>query len=146
MRPTVTVLALFGALAVGYASRRASNGADRWVRVAHDSNYDIAIDTAQIGGDEWRGYRIVYRTDHATTHNHNGLPFNREVVEAVLSCHNLSFRVASVDMSLGDGAPVARQRTEPGELGNQPWRRVEPGTIEETAARAACDIARRRRR
>lgn len=139
-----TVLALSLASVVGgrVATQRAHH--DDWLRVASDSSYDIAIDTGRLGGDERRGYRLWSRTTHATPHYHNGMPFDREVILSVVACHSMTFRVASVDLSLGDDAPVVRQRTSAGELGNQPWRTIERGTLDEIAARAACNLARRR--
>jgi hypothetical protein len=74
---------------------------------------------------------------------YKGKEFDREVVESTLDCDNLSFKIATDYMSRR-GHLVALQRTEDGALAQQPWHRVERGTIEETAARAACDVARRK--
>jgi len=114
-----------------------------WMQVARDSSYDIAIDTSRIKrrGGAWE---IWYRTDHATTHLYKDKVFNREVVQSLLDCGSLSFRIARVDMSLRPRGVVAQQRAGPGELGQQPWRAVERGTIEATAAQAACDFVDQR--
>jgi hypothetical protein len=72
--------------------------------------------------------------------------FIREIVQSLLRCGNLSFRIARVDMSLRPRGVVAQQRAGPGELGQQPWRSVERGTIEAAAAQAACDFVDRRAR
>jgi hypothetical protein len=141
-RYTVLALSLAGVVGGRVATQRGHH--DDWLRVASDSSYDIAIDTGRFGGDEWRGYRIRSRTTHATPHYHNGVTFDREVVQSVVACHSMTFRVASVDLSLGDGTPVVRQRTSAGELGNQPWRPIERGTLDDVAAQAACNLARRR--
>jgi hypothetical protein len=112
--------------------------------VARDSTYAIAIDTTRIerrmGGQWWL---VWYRTDHAQTRHHKGEPFDREVVQSYLRCADLSFKIVSVDMSLGANRPIAEQRLTPDEIAIQPWRQVERGTIEEAAGRAACDFARR---
>jgi len=135
-------LAWAGFVAAACTSASARDGSRRWLRVAHDSSYDIAIDTTRIASRYGHEYVVWYRTDHAVTHLYKGKPFNREIVQSVLQCGNLSFRVASVDMYLGGSRPIAQQRTSPGELGGQPWRHVERGTIEEVAAQATCSFAR----
>ena len=114
-----------------------------WMQVARDSSYDIAIDTSRIKRRNG-AWEIWYRTDHATTHLYKDKAFNREIVESLLRCGNLSFRIARVDMSLRPRAVVAQQLAGPGELGQQPWRSVERGTIEAAAAQAACDFVDRR--
>jgi hypothetical protein len=133
--------ALTGTLATtACLNASASDRGYRWQVVARDSSYQIAIDTMQIDRRNYTLYTVWYRTDHAQTRLHNGKPFNRELVQSLLRCDNLSFKVLSVDMSMGGKLPVARQRTNAAE---QPWRSVERGTIEEAAARAACDIGKR---
>jgi len=111
--------------------------------VARDANYNISIDTSRSIRRALGGYVVWYRTDHIGTHLHNGKPFNREVVQSLVRCDSLLFKVISVDMSLGARAPISQQRTEPDELFEQPWRRVERGTAEEMAAQAGCTFAAR---
>ena len=118
----------------------ASDGGHHWQIVASDSSYRIAIDTMRLDRRNYLTYTVWYRTDHTRTRLHNGKQFNRELVESIVRCDNLSFKVLSVDMSMADERPIARQRTE---ATDQPWHSVERGTIEETAARAACDIGKR---
>ena len=123
----------------------------RWVRVIQDPNYVIYLDTAMIRHRPDHSYRridayeVLYRTDHALPRELKGTTFTREVVQSIVLCDSLWFRVASVDMSMGDGKPVAIQRLEDHELARQAWRRVELGTSEEVAARAACHFIARRR-
>ncbi len=114
-----------------------------WVQVARDSSYDIAMDTSRIKRRDG-AWEIWYRTDHATTHLYRDKTFNREVVQSLLRCGNLSFRIARVDMSLRPRGVVAQQLAGPGELGQQPWRPVDRETIEGTVAKAACDFIDRR--
>ena len=121
----------------------------RWVRVARDANYTIYIDTGRLGVFEQRGYAVKYhvwyRTDHAIPRMHEKdsvrVQFNREIVHSIISCDSLRFRVASVDMSMGREKPVVQQRLTERELSKQKWRRVELGTAEEIAGRAACHFA-----
>lgn len=134
---------LASAMVAAFSKVSTTSESGHWLRIASDSNYDISIDTTRVARRFGYAYGVWYRTDHAVTHLYKGQPFNREIVESILDCGNLSFRVASVDMFLGTGAPVAQQRTGPGELGQQPWRHVEPETIEAVAARATCDLVRR---
>jgi hypothetical protein len=118
----------------------ASDRGRSWQVVARDSSYQIAIDTTHVGRRNNVWYTVWYRTDHTQTRLHNGKPFNREVVQSLLRCDNLSFKVLSVDMAMAGELPIAHQQTQ---AGDQPWRFVERGTIEEAAARAACDIGKR---
>src|SRR5436309_4096928 len=115
----------------GCSNASASDKSHAWVQIARDANYTIAIDTSRAARrtDGW--FVVWYRTDHAVTHLHHGKPFNREIVQSFLRCDNLSFKIISVDMSLGAHAPISEQRTGPGELSLQPWRKVERGTVEE---------------
>ena len=120
-----------------------------WVRVAGDANYDIALDrlhvsewqAAPVGGWD-QAFEVWYRTDHMQPRVHNRETFDREIVRAIILCDRLWFRVVSVDMSMGDGEVVARQRASEEELDRQAWRRVERGTTEEDAALAACHSGR----
>jgi hypothetical protein len=118
-----------------------------WMQVARDANYTISIDTARIEVPEHRQWYVVwYRTEHAQPRLHKGKPFNRETVKSLLRCDDYSFKIASIDMSIGAGHIVATQRATADEIAKQPWRNVERWTIEETVARAACDVARQRRK
>jgi len=140
----VCLTALFG------CSDTPPDDSPRWVRVARDANYTIYIDTGRMGPfdnhfagpGEWGGnaYDVWYRTDHAQTriHDKTNQGFNREVVHSIIDCDSLRFRVAGVDMSMGDGRVIIQQRLTTKELANQKWRHVELGTAEELAARAAC--------
>lgn len=116
----------------------------RWVRVARDANYTIYLDTGSMRVHEVRFagpiFSVWYRTDHAQarTHARSDIVFNRELVHSLIQCRTLKFRVMSVDMSIGDGRVVVRQRLTEKELADQEWRSVELGTAEELAARAAC--------
>ena len=142
--------ALVAALAA--ACNNASPTRD-WVRVAGDANYNIALDrihisesqAAPVGGWD-QAFEVWYRTDHAQARVYNGETFDREIVRAIILCDRFWFRVVSVDMSMGDGKVVARQRASEEELDRQPWRRVERGTTEEEAALAACDFGRQANR
>jgi hypothetical protein len=143
------VSALCGAtLMVAGWTLASSRHADRaWLRVGHDWTYDIAIVTTRIASRYGYGVTAWYRTNHAVAHLYKGEPFDREVVQALLDCgrNPIRFKVVSVDMSLGNGSLIAQQRTEDGELGRQPWREVEGGTIEAVVARAACDLGAKSR-
>jgi hypothetical protein len=112
-----------------------------WLVVARDSSYTISIDTSRIVAQAGRTYEIWYRTDHSTTRYYNEKAFTRETVHAILRCYGYRFRIESVAMSIGSGRPVARQATEPRDLGQQEWRKVEAGSTEADAARATCVVA-----
>lgn len=114
----------------------------RWVRVHSDADYDIALDTAHIrrylAADD--ALEVWYRTQHLKPRSRNGQVWDREITLSVLRCDGLLYKIVRVDMSEGAREPISRQRTEPWELGEQPWRQVEVGTIEEITARAACRL------
>ena len=143
-RSTQLVLAISLIAAVAFYRVVATPPRD-WVRVAGDANYDIALDRRSVtlvevarSGQWFEGFEVSYRTDHALPRMHNGKTFDREVVRAIVQCDRLVFKVVCVDMSVGDGRPVVRQRTSDDDLLRQQWRHVERGTTEETAALAAC--------
>lgn len=139
MRPCILVfvLGVLGALGCGGLP---TGGDSRWTRIAHDSLYDIALDTTRLRSVYYHVYIVRYRTDHAIPHMYKGEKFNREVVVSYLRCGDLAFKVAAVDMSMRGHGTVVQQRSEGGDLAQQPWRHVEPGTIEATAARRTCDF------
>jgi hypothetical protein len=152
--PVRSGLLLYVCATLGIAactSASADEGHHRWVRVVRDANYDIAIDTAQVKRriDWWeherlQTYEVWYRTDHAAPRLHEGKEFNREVVQSIVYCDSLWFKVLSVDMSMNGGRPISIQRTEKNDLEDQRWRRVERGTAEEIAGQAACHFASKR--
>jgi hypothetical protein len=113
-----------------------------WVPIAHDSMYQIAIDTSRLETPSNHAFVIAwFRTDHARTHLYKGQPFNREIVESYLRCGDLSFKVVRVDMSLRGRPATVQQRSGPTDLDEQSWRHVARGTIEALAAQRTCDIA-----
>jgi hypothetical protein len=111
------------------------------VRVARDANYTVAIDTSRVSRYWDRSWQVWYRTDHSVPRLHKEKPFNREIVQSRVNCDSLTFKVVSVDMSMGDGLPISIQRSDTKDLDVQPWRYVERGTVEEMAAQAACHFA-----
>jgi hypothetical protein len=130
---------------VAGCSNAAANESKVWVRAAQDTNYAISIDTSRIETPEHRQWVVVwYRTDHAQPRLHKGQPFDRELVKTLLRCNDLSFKIQRVDMSSRAGHVIAGQRASTDEIAKQPWRNVERGTIEETVARQACELARLR--
>lgn len=143
------VLALLSASGCGDGAVDTGNA--RWVRVIRDPNYVIYLDTAMIrprpdlAPRRGMPYEVLYRTEHALPRELKGKTFTREVVRSIVLCDSLFFRVAAVDMSMGDDKPVAIQRLEDHELARQSWRHVGPGTSEEVAARAACHFIERQR-
>jgi hypothetical protein len=141
-RRPISVLSL---ALIGACGGTPPDDSPKWVRVARDANYTIYLDTSRIRiHDVRRGvgasYSVWYRTDHAQprVNTKSEDVFNRELVHSVIRCRDFKFRVASVDMSMGDGKVVVRQRLTEKELADQEWRSVELGTAEELAARAAC--------
>ena len=135
---------IVGATGIVAFNRDGSNVNERsWMTVVRDSSYTVSIDTTRITRKFGRAYVAWYRTDHATTHAMKGAAFNREVVQAILLCDNIvTFKIASVNLSLGNAKPVSQQRTSSGELYHQQWRGVQSGTSEEAVAKATCGMMR----
>lgn len=146
--------ALPGAIAViGLLLAIGCDDPRRWVRVAQDPNYTIYVDTSFLHVQPYGIVEVWYRTDHAAPRLHNGQPFDREVVHALVRCRptntlrpraGLEYKISQVDMTRGGGRTVSRQRTTPQELAEQPWRAVEPEGAELMAAQAACHFANQR--
>lgn len=145
LRDGLKALALCATLGVaGCGSAAPDADPGRWVRVVRDANYTVAIDTGRVSRHWDRSWQVWYRTDHAVPRLHKGKEFNREIVQSRVNCDNLTFKVLSVDMSMNGGPPISVQRADNKDLEDQPWRRVERGTVEEVAARAACHFAAQR--
>jgi hypothetical protein len=143
----VLVAALVVAAAASY--KTVTSPRRDWVRIARDAHYEVALDRnhiselrAALGGNWYQAFEVWYRTDHSQPRLHNRKKFDREIVRAIVLCDRLWFRVVSVDMSMGDGRVVARQRTFGEDLDRQAWRHVEHGTTEEIAALAACHFGK----
>jgi hypothetical protein len=138
------LLLLAGCVAVGVGANRyllTAHNSNGWMRIASDSLYVISIDPARVI-ERWGGiYDVWYLTDHAIPHMYKGASFNREIVESLLRCNTLSFKILRVDMSMRGGRTVSRQRTDDDDIRRQPWRSVEPGSTEADAARATCERA-----
>ncbi|HYC49983.1 MAG TPA: hypothetical protein VEB19_02625 [Gemmatimonadaceae bacterium] len=139
----VGVIALVVAFTLVYD--KATAEPEAWVVIARDAHYDVEIDRARTKtgrmASQGRWVNVVetwYRTSHKLPRLHKGKEFDREVVRSVVRCDNLTFKVASIAMSRGNGRPITRQVTSGEELYRQRWRPVERGTTEEIAAQAAC--------
>lgn len=149
-RAGVLVVAL--ATGVGACSDARADGAT-WYLVARDANYDVYIDPARIrqtiGPSEksfMPAFEVWYRTDHKRSRLHDGKVFNREVVRSLVQCDSLWFKVERDAMSMGDERPIALQEATWEELARQPWRRIRAGTLDDAAARIACELGARSRR
>ena len=138
--------ALCALVAVGCASPATDADSGRWVRVVRDANYSVSIDTGRVSRHWDRSWQVWYRTDHAVPRLHKGKEFNREIVQSRVDCDSLMFKVVSVDMSMNGGPLISLQRMDFAEMEEQPWRRVQRGTVEEIAAQAACHFAAKRSR
>jgi hypothetical protein len=144
-----SLLAVAGCVALastGCSDASASASSRGWVQVGRDGNYIVWIDTSRLTKGRFERmsvYGVWYRTDHAVPRLQDGKPFNREIVHSVVQCDSLWFRVSSVDMSLDGGRPISMQRSTINDLRDQPWRRVQLGTVEEAAAQAACHFGKR---
>jgi hypothetical protein len=144
MKATAIQSILTAFLGFGCTNAGANGEPERWLRIVQDANYTIAIDTSRVSRQADRSWQVWYRTDHAVPRLHKGKAFNREVVQSRVDCDSLTFKVVSVDMSMGSEPPISIQRMDRKEMDDQPWRHVERGTAEEIAAGAACHFAAKR--
>ena len=135
--------AIASAIALGARRYSMANDESRWLVVATDSGVRIAVDVAHIEHRAAHSILIWYRTDHDVMRYYKEKAFNREIVQALLQCDAYTFRIVSTEMSVRGGRTVMRQASSNGELSRQPWRRVEAGSAESDAARAACRLADR---
>jgi hypothetical protein len=62
-------------------------------------------------------------------------------VHAILRCDGYSFRVISTTMSLGSWRSVLHQAMDKGDIEREDWHSVEPGSTDEKAALATCQLA-----
>jgi hypothetical protein len=129
--------------AARWRSRRDDDS--RWLIVASDSAYTIALDTTRISSEGQHSYRIWYRTDHSAKRFYREKAFDREVVQAILGCRDLRYRIVSSEMSVRGGLVVERQMLDEKEVAREQWHQVEAGSTDAIVAREACDIARSRR-
>lgn len=139
----LSTTALASAIAHGARRHAMANDESRWLVVTVDSGIKIAVDTTHIEREYGHTFRIWSRTDHYAMRYYDDKAFNRETVQAILRCDGYSFRIVSTEMAVRGGGTVVRQVTTDGELSRQPWRRVEPGSVEADAVRAVCLLARR---
>lgn len=150
----VTSMALACAIVLVGCRDASADEHRQWLRVARDDAYDIFLDTAHIRqrlegvrrGPKFKSYEVWYRTDHQAPRLYKAKNFNREIVRSIVQCDSLFYKVISVDMSMGDGTPISKQRLTADEVAFQVWRRIERGTSEEIAAQAACYFGAHRRR
>jgi hypothetical protein len=136
------ILAVAGTVALRVHA--SANDDSRWVVLTVDSGYTVAVDTSRIERQFGNTYRIWYRTDHDRMRFYKEKAFDRETVQAILRCDGYGYRVVSTEMSVRRGKTVIRQTTDDGELGRQPWHRVEAGSPDAIVAHSACEIARHR--
>jgi len=138
------VLTPVAVVAIVSAMRWRSKRGDetRWLDVAKDSAYTIALDTANIAPEGGLTFRIWYRTDHNAMRFYKEKAFNREVVQAILDCRQYRYRIVSSEMSARGGRVVERQELDEKEVRRQAWHDVEAGSTDAEAARAACIVAR----
>jgi hypothetical protein len=141
---SLAALLLGGCFLIPSADSDFFEGSRRWIRIYSDTNYVVSIDTAHLGMRIAGGNIVWYRTQHRRNREHERRLWNREVIQSVLRCETLEYRVRSVDLSDGGHPPVSRQRTTVRELLAQPWRDIALGTPDELTARAACYLIKAR--
>src|SRR3954463_13497709 len=132
---------LAAAAVVGWRAFTPRDSDAHWMLIARDSSYSISLDTTRILRAFDRGYDVWYRTDHLALRFYKEKPFNRETVQALLSCYTFTFKVVSTAMSIGSARPVARQSNTRDEVAHETWHPTPAGSTEADAARATCIVA-----
>jgi len=82
---------------------------------------------------------VWYETIHATLREHDGQPWNREIIRSYLRCEPLSFKTVRITIFLNDGPAVAQEGGDPQDVAGQPWKDA-TARVDKAAMSRACEI------
>jgi hypothetical protein len=112
-----------------------------WRRLYTDQSYVVSLDVEHVNpGPEDDSVAVWYETRHLAEREHEGQPWNREVIHSLLRCEPLSFKTVLTTIFLDQGPPIAQIGGRIEDILDQPWRPVGPGSVDEGAMRAACSL------
>lgn len=116
----------------------------QWRQVYADTTYVVSLDVAHVSpGPEEDSLAVWYETRHLAMREHEGKPWNREIIRSLLRCEPLSFKTVLTTVFLDDGPPIAQIGGREADVREKPWRPVRPDTVDEAAMRGACKFLNR---
>lgn len=119
--------------------------AHRWQELYKDASYHVFLDTANVEAQAGDAYLVWYQTIHATLREHDGEPWNREIIRSFLRCEPVSFKTVHITIFLDDGPPVATEGGDLEDAVDQPWNEA-TASVDRPAMKRACEIIRARAR
>lgn len=112
-----------------------------WAPVYADESFVVSLDVAHVSpGPEDDSLAVWYETRHLEMREHEGSPWNREVIHSLLRCDPLSFKTVRTTIFLEHGPPIAQIGGLMAEVLGRPWRPAGPGSVDEGAMRGACEV------
>lgn len=113
----------------------------RWMEIYQDANYTVFVDRGNITKrrmDFDDSYDVWYRTVHRQARLRRGEEWSVEFTNSVVRCEKRWYKVVRVDLTRDGYEVVSHQVTD---FWDQPWREVDPGSVEELTLRRACSMA-----
>jgi hypothetical protein len=115
-----------------------------WHQVYADSSFVVSLDLAHVSGVRQKDSAAVwYETRHLAMREHEGKPWDREIIRSLLRCEPLSFKTVLTTIFLKDGPPLAQIGGAEADVRTKPWRPVLPNSVDEAAMRGACQVLQR---
>ena len=115
-----------------------------WRQVYADTSFVVSLDLAHVSGvPQTDSVAVWYETRHLAMREHEGKPWNREIIHSLLRCEPLSFKTVLTTIFLNDGPPVAQIGGVQADVRTKPWRPVLRDSVDEAAMRGACRILQR---
>ena len=112
-----------------------------WHQVYADTSFVVSLDLAHVSGNPQKdSVAVWYETRHLAMREHEGKPWNREIIRSLLRCKPLSFKTVLTTIFLNNGPPVAQIGGVQADVGTKPWRPVLPNSVDEAAMRGACQV------
>lgn len=113
----------------------------KWRQVYADTSYVVSLDIAHVNpGPEDDSLAVWYETRHLAMRDHEGKPWNREIIRSLLRCEPLSFKTVLTTIFLENGPPIAQIGGRAADVREKLWRPVGPDTVDEAAMRGACKL------
>ena len=112
-----------------------------WHQVHADTSFVVSLDLVHVSGaPQMDSVAVWYETRHLAMREHEGKPWNREIIRSLLRCEPLSFKTVLTTIFLNDGPPVAQIGGVQADVRTKPWRPVLPDSVDEAAMRGACQV------
>ncbi|MGH7575677.1 MAG: hypothetical protein ACREM1_11220 [Longimicrobiales bacterium] len=130
------------AFAPGGSLSAQDQSAHRWQELYEDASCHFFLDTANVEeGRPGNAYLVSYQTIHGKRREHDGVPWNREIIRSLLRCEPVSFMTVHITIYLDDGPPVAREGGDLEDVVDQPWKEA-AASVDRPAMKRAREIIR----